>query len=243
MSVIHGSGKPRFYIRTTNFPLSCTVTSATATSVLLNTAESLTNLDAVYTFINRLIFVEDIDGNETMGKVTAYDNNTKVVTVAGWSKDLPSAGKTVQIRDFQIDLPYCQELLEWFEPDVLSRKLSNGNIDNKKKGFYYKAILDYSSYMTSTDLESLRSLYRIDFKEAEFFPRIDNYNLSYIVDIDPESQLEFAQLYHQQGHKYVKIAIKGLRRLSEANLYSPVTAGYGDPPYGGSEKVGYGDVY
>lgn len=248
-NVIHGEGKPRFYVHT--LPLDTTgwkVSSTSSNNITLTipSGYDLTNINLTYGFLNRMIWSHHTATGvkeETRGKIISWDFDTKTFTVSAWDNGAPDNNEDVAIRDFLIDLPYCQELYEGFDLDFVVTELSNGNKHIEKNGFYYKATLDYSKYAHKDLIESLRGLYRIDAINIEFYPRLDNISISYMVELDPESALELAQLYHHQGHKYLVINLIGKQRLTEIPVLTPSTAdGWGDDPFGGNFDYGFGEI-
>lgn len=235
-NVIHGSGKPRFEIATPEV-LSDTVADVGTTSVTLTSTTTLNTVDDVHVLLNRLVRSTNTTSGETWGKITSFDQTSKVLYVESWSNGNPTVGQAVTVLNFRIDLPFCQALIESWTPDFLTYKMYSGNIENIKRGFYYSALLDYSQWMGGTIVEYLRPLYRIDWKNFIFYPRLDNTNVSYVVDIDPATAFQIRQSRGHRSHKLVQIKLIGVRRLSDINLQTPTETGYGAPPYGGS---GYG---
>lgn len=234
-NVIHGSGKPRFEIATPEV-LSDTVADVGTTSVTLTSTTTLNTVDDVHVLLNRLVRSTNTTSGETWGKITSFDQTSKVLYVESWSNGNPTVGQAVTVLNFRIDLPFCQALIESWTPDFLTYKMYSGNIENIKRGFYYSALLDYSQWMGGTIVEYLRPLYRIDWKNFIFYPRLDNTDVSYVVDIDPATAFQIRQSRGHRSHKLVQIKLIGVRRLSDINLQTPTETGYGSPGYG----AGYG---
>lgn len=225
--VIHGEGKPRIVIATPVLH-SDTVASATSTSVTLTTGADLANLETHYGLTNRLVFSLNNADDVTYGKITGYSESPDVLQVASWSQGHPDLSATVEIKDIQLDLPYCQALIETFIPDIRIKKMFDGAIRLTKKGFYYRALLDYSGYIHKDELSLLRHLFRTDTQSMIFYPRVDNLSIAYSVNISPDAEIEFRQIQKHQGHRGVQILLIGLERLSEAKIYDLVSqSGYG----------------
>ena len=248
-NVIHGEGKPRFYIHTPALNISqwrVSVVDGNTITLTIPATYDLTNINTTYGFLNRMIrSLATVTGvkQETRGKIISWNVTNKTFTVEAWENGAPDVNEYIEILDFIVDLPYCQELLETFTPDFVRTKLSNGNIVIDKKGFYYSATLDYSKYAHKDLVESLRGLFRADALSIEFYPRIDNVSIAYMVDLDPDSPFSLAQLYGHQGHKYLVINLIGKQRLMEIPLLTPSVAdGWGDKPYGGNLNYGYGEL-
>lgn len=235
-NVIHGSGKPRFEIQTP-VVLTDTAASSGATSVTLTTTTTLDTINITHVLLNRIVKSINTTNGETYGRCTSWDQTSKVLYVESWNNGNPTAGQDVVIQNFRIDLPFCQALIESWIPDFLSYKMFSGDIKLTKRGFYYSALLDYSQWMGGSIVEYLRPLYRNDWTGFIFYPRLDNLDISYVVDIDPSTAFQIRQAKGHRGHKLVQIKLIGTRRLADVNLQTPTETGYGAPPYGGE---GYG---
>ena len=234
-NVIHGSGKPRFEIQDSAI-LSNTVGSATSTSVVLGSAASLDDLNATHILLNRLVKTLSSSG-ETFGRITSWVDASDTISVESWSNGTPVNSSALTIEGFRIDLPFCQALIESWTPDFLTYKMYSGNIENTKRGFYYSAILDYSQWMGGSIVEYLRPLYNTKWKNFTFYPRLDNTDISYVVEIDPSTAFQIRQARGHRAHKLVQIKLIGVRRLPEINLTTVTTTGYGAPGI-----TGYGGI-
>lgn len=241
MNVIHGEGKPRIIIDDPAIHTN-TVLSATSSTVTLTTAVDLTTLDAISVVIGRVASSYNSSNELTRGKITAFDDSTNQLTVESWNNGTPANTKTVTISYVQIDLPYCQSLIEKWTPDFIYKKRFNGDISRMKRGYYYSAFLDYSGFADSGLVSSLRGLYLLSTNQILFYPRVDNLSVVYNVDISPDTEFQLMQAKRHSGHKLTTINLVGVVRLSKINLQTPSTTGYGDAPYGGSASYGYGDV-
>ena len=239
MSVIHGSGKPRIEITTTNI-YSDTVhaSNISTTTVRLVTGTDLDLLDDNKILKNRLITTLNSTSEVTMGRILSWENVTDILTVDSWSNGIPVAAAVLTIGSFRIDLPFCQSLIENWTPDFITRKLANGNINFIKRGFYYSVILDYSQYADGDLVEDFATIFKTLYKDFTFYPRLDNTDIAYVVDLSPETTLQLAQAKGHRFHKLLRIELIGTRRLSDVNLKQPADTGYGYAPYGGE---GYGD--
>jgi hypothetical protein len=161
--VIHGTGKPRFGIPSGTF-WTGTNSAATATTITLNNAgvsDLLDGLNSQYGVKNMLVWslTSDSPPQDTHGKVTAYNNATDVLTVDSWSNGTPDNPVATYLQHKRIDLPYCQRLTEIWTPDFIVKKMLDGDIKVKKRGFYYSASLDYAKYLHKDEVESLRDLF------------------------------------------------------------------------------------
>lgn len=236
MSVIHGTGQPRIEIESYTL-ITDIVSSSTSTSVVLTNTSNLAAIDNIYVLVNRMVMTYNSSNAETWGKITSFDETSKVLYVASWNNGNPDTGKEIRVKNFRIDLPYCQSLIESWIPDFLIYRMFNGNIEISKKGFYYSALLDYSQWLKGSLVEYLRPLFRMDHKNFIFYPRSDNTSVSYVVDLDPATEFLLQQARHHRFHKLVKIKLIGVRRLNEINLKLPEGTGYGYK-YG---QTGYGN--
>lgn len=237
-NVIHGTGKPRFFIKT-DIRETGKIVSATSTTavVSLNNFTDLEEYDRLYGLIGCILWTKNNADEETYGIILNYINNTDTVIVKEWTKGNPDVDKDIVLKDIVIDLPYCEQLTESWTPDSIVKKRLNGKLNKKKKGFYYSASLNYSSFIKADVLSKLRHLFRIDTKEIIFYPRRDNQKVNYLVDIDDDT-LELFQLKHHQGHGGIIINVIGLNRYSEAQIYEITSlSGYGYD-YGSNYGIG-----
>lgn len=227
-NVIHGTGKPRFILPTEELISYCnfaakTVDTATTTTVTIKTvvAGELNYIDA--NFGMKGVGVKSLNSSNefTYGVCQSFVDATGVITVDSWSNSNPAADKSVTLQGRYIDLPYCQRLTESFSPDYITKKMLNGEIRFIKRGFYYRASLDYSGYLHKDEMEIIRYLYETEMNGCGFYPRRDNTALYYTVDIDPESEISFYQLQRHQGHGGVVININGVERLARIPFTDP----------------------
>lgn len=76
---------------------------------------------------------------------------------------LHGSGKPKLILDYggasqtTIELPYCESLIETFEPEIYQQKLYNGTITSRIAGWWYRAKLSYQQYLSTEDLQLLGS--------------------------------------------------------------------------------------
>ncbi len=233
-NVIHGTGKPRLVVITDILEQGEIVSAGSSTvEVTLTNFPSVQALADIHGVAGIIIFSLNNDNEETIAVVTGYLESTTIFTIKYWTNGAAKVGANYYLKDYAIDLPYCQRLTEIWMPDYRLSKRFNGKLKIKKKGFYYRATLDYSQYLSAEVLSKLRNLYRIDRKGILFYPRVDNNDVNYYVDIDPNESLEFYQLQHAQGHGGVIISLIGLERVPEASIYNLET----------STTLGYGYMY
>lgn len=237
-NVIHGEGKPRIGIVTdvihTN-AITAVVDNPTSDVVQLTNAVDLAALDAQYGLVNHLLWAYNVSGVLTWARILSYSETAgDFLTINSWENGIAVAG-ACYIKDIRIDLPYCQRLTESWFPDTIVHKLYSGKINRQKKGFYYTASLDYSTYANKTTVQLFRQLLRIDRTEIYFYPRVDNVAVVYKVDLSPESEIVLNQIQQHAGHRSFIINLIGVERLTEVPIYDPsVSGGYGDD---------YGTVY
>lgn len=220
-NVIHGSGKPRFVLPT-EIILTDTVASATTTTVVLTTISEadINQLDETYGLKGIGIWAKNSTAEDTWGVCVSFVASTKTFTVTSWSNGNPVAG-AVNFVGRYIDLPYCQRLTESFTPDYIVKKMYDGTMRYIKRGFYYRATLDYSGYFHKDEMEIIRYLYDNSMNGCGFYPRADNTALFYSVDIDPETEISFYQLQRHQGHGGVVITIQGIQRIARIPFTDP----------------------
>jgi hypothetical protein len=219
--VVHGEGKPRIIVQLdASLYYTGSVTEVDLENNILTLDEEVTFNDNL---LNRLIRCINGDGEYTYAKITGYDQENLQVVVDKWSNLFPTVDGYI-IGDYVIDLPYCQNnLVERFVPDFgPAKKIWNsGRLYRTLRGFYYKVLLDYSRY---TEKELLMEMERVyDKARTEpflFYPRSDNPEVYYLCEIEPESELQFAQLQRHQGHRLVQFNFYGVERLDKVPLSS-----------------------
>jgi len=230
-NVLHGTGKPRFVFH----PLR-TVTLAiddawTTRFIPSDTSIDLDSLEETVGLINRDVTQVDSANDVVTAQILSYDNVTKVITTTTFSPHKPDAPGDVIIGDHYIDLPYCESLEETFTPDFIVHKMFNGNIKTIKKGWYYSAVLDYGNYATVDTLDRLKWLYQKNITYSiYFYPRLDNPNISYKVDLSQDS-FSISQRQHHLGHRLVSVSIIGLELIPNLPLnknLSTTPQDYGD---------------
>lgn len=235
--VIHGTGKPRFIVKTPVIETGAVNSVSDVTVILtLDTFPKLSDIASLHGLIGTLIWTKTSTDLDTAGVIESYNDVANSITVRYWTNGVPEAGKRFFFANIVIDLPYCQSLVEYWYPDGIVKRRLNGDLKTKKKGFYYRAELYFDKYISGNTLSLIRNLYRTDRKSIIFYPRRDNNNLFYEVDIDMDKELSFYQLQHHQGHGGVVINIIGLKRYSEAQIYNipASTSAYGS---------NYGTIY
>lgn len=178
--------------------------------------------------LNRAFIVGVWEGwlniGDLWGKIVSYNLTEQTITVDSWRGGIPENGilPRSEIGGKVIDLPYCQSLIETFTPDYLEpKKLFNGNIIKKNRGYYYSAALDYSAYSDASLLNKLQDLFDTERTDSFiFYPRRDNIAINYLCELDEDSELTWAHHKKHQGHKYISINLKSVERLSKIDLSS-----------------------
>lgn len=120
-----------------------------------------------------------------------------------------------------IILPYCDSLIEKFEPEIYQVKLYNGTIDTRIAGWWYSAILDYSSYMATEDIALLQSGTKKLFTTTNRgIIRLYPYNSSiyYEVELDQKSDLTLQHRPFNMGLSGVKLNFVGTNRITTLDL-------------------------
>jgi hypothetical protein len=248
MSVLHGTGKPRFEIDFGNRNVvEFTITGLVIAVVKFDTvAAASVNLDYIENTVGlkqRVISGVNTLGGITRASIVSYDNTAKTLTVDAFNNGAAVTSTDLTISIYRIDLPYCQSLIERFTPEDIVRKLYNGGLARTRKGWRYSAILDYGRYATKEMIQKLRWLYRNDSPDFFwFYPRLDNLAVVYKVTLDPEYVVQLQQRQRHTGHLFFNILLIGYERLNNLPFEIETTStGYGEAPYGGSANVGYGD--
>ena len=145
---------------------------------------------------------------------------------------LHGSGKPKLILDYglgtatTITLPFCKNLIETFEPEIIQVRLFNGTLSTTKKGWWYSAILDYSDFIKATTLQSLdqdgaslQSLFDIDrTSDLYFYPR--STAVYYRAELDPSTAVILQQRPFHTSHKRFQIKLNGTIRLNNIDLVS-----------------------
>jgi len=243
-NVLHGEGKPRLIIPQAFYDaqgirpaMTDTVGSVYQTyTIVFGGTPALSSA-----LVGKQLITKNSYDQATKGKIISYSNGGNAVTVDFWDNLLPAAGKTITITNYVIDLPYCEQLVETFKPDLYPvKKLWNtGRKVVKLRGYYYYAALDYSSYTELSTLQPLQDVYNALRTQAMIFlPRRDNPNVNYSVEIDPDSgDLTLQQLTRHQGHKGLIIRLIGLDRLSKVDLTSSLLDNPGEHNIISSDEI------
>lgn len=262
MKVIQGQGTPRFIVEdqiislddakfSYNVSNRLVLSNITVLNGGVDTAVNLNLLDsdrAMGNIINKQVILYNSVSNAILayGKLTSYTQTS--LTVDDWDVPVISLSDPVidvnsrlRIINRVIDLPYCEQLKEYFRPETLEHDLYKGETVVRIKGFWYRAQLGYDSYASKELVASLQSIFDINRANMYFYPRKDNANVCYKADLEKNTELTLAQLRNHAGHKYVNISVRGLQRLKKVLLDLPDPEGYGDA-YGGTMTAGYGET-
>jgi len=215
--VIIGEGKPRIVIQEET----ATVISSVTAIDQANKVVTLGTVTLTSAVLNRYLVTKNSDDEETKGKIIQFDNDTDKVKTEGFDNGFPAAGAEATIINKVIDLPFCKEISEAYEPVMGKEKTKYHNRKKIRtlKGFYYYATLDYSNYAKRSMLASLVDIYDATRGNAFlFYPRVDNSNVFYECEIDGAEYFNIAQHIKNQGHKYVKLSFEGLSMLTKIPL-------------------------
>ena len=145
---------------------------------------------------------------------------------------LHGSGKPKLILDYglgtatTITLPFCKNLIETFEPEIIQVRLFNGTLSTTIKGWWYSAVLDYSDFIKATTLQSLdqdgaslQSVFDTGRTVAmRFYPR--STSIYYTVELDPSTALVLQQRPFHTSHKRFQMKLNGTTRITEIDLVS-----------------------
>jgi hypothetical protein len=161
---------------------------------------------------------------EVYGKVTAVDQANLTLEIGnGWVGGTPTTGRPYSINGWFIDLPRCQNLTEEFTPDILVHGLWRGRKDSTFYGYGYRAVLDYSQYLSADTLYLLKNLLHPTAGDAVvLIPRRDKPGYEYNVYVDEEA-LTLELFGRAGGHRGFKLVFLG-RELVDFPLNA---SGYG----------------
>lgn len=209
--VIHGVGKPRLIIKE-DYEVR-TATSSTYNSVTVDLI--------IPDYINRVLYGQSSEGNPIYGKMISESGLT--YGVDEWYGGQPAANSEIYYGGRVLDLPYCYELRESFIEDNIKVKLTNGNINIKRKGFWYSAFLDYSEFIDADTIKTIEPLLDTT-TEFYLYPRRDNQYINFLCQLDEGIQYRKTR----RGYKNFFLKIKGITRYSNIDLSrAPDVAVYG----------------
>ena len=237
MKVLHGSGKPRLVYETSTVAVDLGTASKVG-DFYINFWRSTSLTDAI---VNKGLFGLNSSGEVTWTRITSVSGST--VNHTGYSNGLPVKTENFSYKYDVYDLPYCQNnLIETFTPDFITHRLYNGTISTTIRGWWYSVILDYSRRITADQANVFASLFDKDrTANVVLYPRLDNLNFGYSVELDPETELTLAQKPFHRANKLFKIKLNGITRLDEVPLsidYGKLVTEDGDPITAGDDYIG-----
>jgi hypothetical protein len=221
VSEVFGSGVPRLVVEYPDDLYSSASTTFTDTTCVIGGSPDLTILA-----LNMRCWALTTGAEFTFGKITDVDDGTDTITVEEWSNGTPPNGATLYVNGWVIDLPYCETLVERFEPDYIVHPLYGGfagaRLISRWRGWKYTADLVYSTYLSGETLYDLRPALNMDVDDKLILiPRKSapgfQYNVIYAETIS------VAPFGYQKGHKGVIIKLRGTENVGEW----PIQAGYG----------------
>jgi hypothetical protein len=185
-----GVGKPRIMVDDDLIYTATGTVAFTATTVSETGSPSLSQIR-----VNMRVrgIVTGTPDKVSFGKVAAVDDTNDIITVDAWTNGTPSAANKFTVEGWIIDLPYCNELTERFEPDYLTHELYRGDkgakIDTLFRGWKYVCTLDYSRYISADTILSMRkALGPAKDKAITLIPHADqpgfNYEVLYDAAVD-----------------------------------------------------------
>lgn len=213
MKVLHGVGQPRLVYKT---------------DVVLNLGNVLeikpnyirVSQTPNQSMINTAVYTTNNDEEDTWARITDVDVDNKLIYHTTFSNIFPRLNALAQSKYTVYDLPYSQNSLqEIFTPDFIVHTMYNGTKETTIRGWWYQAILDYSRKITAEEALKFANLFKSsrDY-DVIFYPRLDNFNINYKVELDPESILNIAQKPFHRANKNFQIQLNGVARLSEVPL-------------------------
>ena len=213
--VLHGTGVPIIKVVMDTWIHQNTIKSVNGNTIDLNTAVNLADLDENYGLINVIVYTKTSADVDTTGVITGFsESGGDFLTVAGWSNGAPAVGKAVTLQDAYVTLPRCQRLVETFMPDMDLIPMISGRVQPRHYGYYYKATLDYSGYITKDQIVNMRHIFDTATGSLILYPRSDKSTVSYQVMLSPDVEMALTQNPFQQGHSLFKLDFVGIERLS-----------------------------
>ena len=218
-----GSGKPRLVIGEAIGYISGATTTFTATTA---TDAALTGAAGIRANarISSFVIISGQPSKPTFAKVLSVAGTT--VTVDAWTQGVPTNGQTWTIDGWVIDLPYCYDMTERFEPDNLVHTLYNGDngsiMDVKFRGWKYQCTLDYALYVSGDVILSLAPAFRRDtLKTMVLIPHADQPQYQY--NVYHGAPIELARFGKNLGHRKPVLVFIGKENVASW----PVINGFG----------------
>lgn len=229
---INGSGKPRLLVNSDNAYASVPANSSyTATTATESGGVSLLAVRANM----RISSMYDPGGGwplkQCYARVVSVNDSTDTITVDAWYPATPSNGQGFNVDGFVVDLPYCQELTETFEPDYLTHELYRGDegieVTTKFRGWKYTCSLDYGRYMGAGEYLKLRpALQTTTNKGMILIPRADQPRFNYVVYFD--ETVELSRFGLAPGYRKSVFVFRSVRNLPSWPLIDGYGTGYGE---------------
>lgn len=223
-----GSGKPRLIAESDVTYTSAGTTTFTATTASETGSPSLAGIRAGMRI--RSYLTGDPD-KRVYARVTAVNDTTDVITVDAWYPSTPTSGRTFTVDGWVVDLPYCQELTERFEPDYLLHELYRGDegteIKAKFRGWKYTVVLDYGQFLSASNYTAMRPvLQTATAKSLILIPRADQPRFSYeVYYADP---VELARFGLAAGYRKSVFVFRSVRNLPSWPLIDGYGTGYAE---------------
>jgi len=220
-----GSGKPRIVVVENTSYTAGGTTTFTVTTATDSTMPNPAGI-RVNSRISSFVVIGGQPNKPTYGRVISVDDAGKTVTVDGWTAGTPTNAQVWTIDGWVLDLPYCYDLTERFEPDNLIHALYGGDqgdiLDTLFRGWKYQCALDYSRYMSGDTLLLLAPAFRRDTQKALILiPHVDAQQFQYNVFFS--GSIDLSRFGKTPGHKKPVFVFQGKENLASW----PIMAAYG----------------
>lgn len=219
---ISGTGRPRMIVKKkTNTYASSGTTAYTATTVSETGTPALSAIRAGMRIVST-VTRSSLPPLEVYARVVSVNDTTDVITVAEWVGGTPTDTNAFTVNGWVIDLPYCQSLVEEFEPDQLIHNLYRSRRSAKFFGWQYSARLDYAAWISADTLIDAGVIFNLEEDdELVLVPRVDKPGYNYRVLYD--GPIPISRFGKAAGHKGVVLPFRGT-----ANVPWPIPqSGYG----------------
>lgn len=156
------------------------------------------------------------------GKLTTIDDANNVLTVDSWYAGTPTNGSAFKVDGWIADLPYCNDLTERFEPDVLVHNLWRSRKKSKHYGWKYQCSLDYSKGIVGDTFLLIAP--HLNMRKEDrliLIPRVDKPEFNYNVFFS--ESFDLSQLGQGLGHTKPIFTLTGKELVSSF----PIISGYG----------------
>jgi len=230
---IAGLGKPRLIAEGDTLYTSTGATTFTATTAYEASSPALASIRAGMRIRSTYVPGGGDPNKTAYARVLSVDDASDTITVDAWYPVQPTNAQVFTVDGWIVDLPYCQEMTETFEPDYLIHSLYRGDegteIKARFRGWKYTCALDYGRFLQADVYLAMRpALQTATAKSLVLIPRADYPRFNY--EVYYSEAVELSRYGVSPGYRKSVFVFRSVRNLPSW----PLIAGYG---------MGYGEAY